>query len=122
MIAGIVTIIIAFIGLVGYTADEVNRRRKEIAIRKVNGAIVKDIMMLFIKDMLLISVPSLLAGGIAATLVGRHWLSLFSEQVALAPWLSVLCLVVILVLLLIVVVLNCRRIAMSNPVEYLKTE
>lgn len=122
MIAGIVTIIIALIGLVGYTADEVNRRRKEIAIRKVNGARTKDIMTLFIKDMLLIAVPSLLTGGVAAAVVGNRWLSQFSEQVALAPWFSALCIAAILALLLIVVMLNCRRIAMSNPVEYLKAE
>ena len=122
MIAGIVTIIIAFIGLVGYTADEVSRRSKEIAIRKVNGTNVKGIVMLFIKDMLIISVPSLIAGGIAAAIVGNRWLSQFSEQVTLAPWLSVLCIMAITTILVIVVMLNCRRIATSNPVDYLKSE
>lgn len=122
MIAGIVTIIIAFIGLIGYTADEVSRRSKEIAIRKVNGAKVKDIVMLFIKDMLLMSVPSLIIGGIVAAIVGKKWLSQFSEQVTLAPWLSASCIIAIVVLLMIVVVLNCRRIAISNPVDYLKSE
>lgn len=122
MIAGIVTIVIAFIGLIGYTADEVNRRRKEIAIRKVNGALVNEIVMLFIKDMLMISVPSLIAGGVAATIVGRKWLTQFSEQVSLAPWLSVACIAAIVAVLVAVVILNCRRIAMSNPVDYLKNE
>lgn len=122
MIAGIVTIVIAFIGLIGYTADEVNRRRKEIAIRKVNGALVNEIVMLFIKDMLMISVPSLIVGGIAATIVGRKWLTQFSEQVSLAPWLSVVCIAAIVAVLVAVVILNCRRIAMSNPVDYLKNE
>lgn len=122
MIAGIVTIVIAFIGLVGYTADEVNRRRKEIAIRKVNGARVNEIVMLFIKDMLMISVPSLIVGGVAATIVGRKWLTQFSEQVSLAPWLSVACIAAIIAVLVAVGILNCRRIAMSNPVDYLKNE
>lgn len=122
MIAGIVTIVIAFIGLIGYTADEVNRRRKEIAIRKVNGARVNEIVMLFIKDMLMISVPSLIVGGVAATIVGRKWLTQFSEQVSLAPWLSVACIAAIVAVLVAVVILNCRRIAMSNPVDYLKNE
>ena len=35
MIGGIVTLIIALIGLLGYTSDETNRRGREIAIRKV---------------------------------------------------------------------------------------
>lgn len=33
-----VTLCIALLGLLGYTADEVNRRSKEMAVRKVNGA------------------------------------------------------------------------------------
>lgn len=122
MIAGIVTIVIAFIGLIGYTADEVNRRRKEIAIRKVNGSLVKDIMMLFVKDMLIISVPSLVVGSIVAAVVGHHWLLQFSEQVALAPWLSVVCVAVILAVVIAVVIFNCSKIATSNPVEYLRNE
>lgn len=122
MIAGIVTIVIAFIGLIGYTADEVNRRRKEIAIRKVNGSLVKDIMMLFVKDILIISVPSLIVGSIVAAVVGRHWLLQFSEQVTLAPWLSAVCVIIILTVVLMVVIFSCRKIAMSNPVEYLRSE
>lgn len=38
MIGGIITLLIALIGLIGYVRDETNRRSKEIAIRKVNGA------------------------------------------------------------------------------------
>ena len=37
MIVGITIILLALIGLIGYVGDEVNRRAKEIAIRKVNG-------------------------------------------------------------------------------------
>ncbi|MBP3589827.1 MAG: ABC transporter permease, partial [Muribaculaceae bacterium] len=37
MAAGIAILLITIIGLIGYTADEVQRRAKEIAIRKVNG-------------------------------------------------------------------------------------
>lgn len=122
MVFGILTFITAFVGLVGYTDDEVNRRRKEIAIRKVNGARAGRIVMLFIKDILAISVPSLILGGIAANLVGHKWLSQFSEQVSLAPWLSTLCIAAILTVTLAVVILNCRRIAQSNPVDYLKSE
>lgn len=38
LVGGIITLIISLIGLIGYTNDEINRRRKELAIRKVNGA------------------------------------------------------------------------------------
>ena len=37
MIGGIITVLISLAGLVGYTKDETNRRRREIALRKTNG-------------------------------------------------------------------------------------
>ena len=50
MIGGLVTLLVTLIGLIGYTNDEVSRRRKEIAVRRVNGATLWDILRLFIKD------------------------------------------------------------------------
>ena len=68
LVAGIVTMIIALFGLVGYTSDEVNRRRKEIAIRKVNGAKVKDILRIFLKDIMKIALPCIIVGDLGAWL------------------------------------------------------
>ena len=62
MIGGIVTLLIVFIGLIGYTNDEVNRRRKEMAIRKINGATVKDILHIFLKDIITMALPAILLG------------------------------------------------------------
>lgn len=122
MIVGIFTVVISLIGLIGYTADEVSRRRKEIAIRKVNGTSVRDIIMLFIRDILILSVPSLVIGGACAEVLGRKWLTQFSEQVAPAPWLSLACIAGIIAVLIGIVVCNCYKVAMSNPVDYLKSE
>lgn len=80
LVAGIVTMIIALFGLVGYTSDEVNRRRKEIAIRKVNGAKVKDILRIFLKDIMKIALPCIIVGDLGAWLIARQWLMSFSEK------------------------------------------
>lgn len=55
LIGGIVTLLIALIGLLGYTNDEINRRSAEIAIRKINGATIQNIQRLFLKDILRIA-------------------------------------------------------------------
>jgi len=122
MVGGLVTLIIALIGLIGYTNDEVSRRHKEIAIRKVNGADVKDILNIFMRDILKIAIPALFVGGFASFLVARKWLEQFSEKITLNPLLFIACGVVILIVILVVVNINCRRISESNPVEYLKGE
>lgn len=63
MIAGLAIILIALIGLMGYTTDEVERRAREIAIRKVNGTSVGQILRLFCIDILKVAAPSLIFGG-----------------------------------------------------------
>lgn len=119
---GIVVLIIALFGLVGYTSDEVQRRSKEIAIRKVNGARVADILRLFLADIIKIAVPSILAGCVGAWLIAAKWLQNFTVRVELTAWPFLVVTLTILLIISISVVINCRRIANSNPVNYLKDE
>lgn len=119
---GIVTLIIAIIGLIGYTNDEINRRRKEIAIRKVNGGEVKNILSLFMKDILRIALPSLIIGGLGAAFVSGKWLQQFSEKVSLNPIVFIGCGFTLLIIIMMAVNINCYKVANSNPVNYLKGE
>jgi putative ABC transport system permease protein len=122
LVAGIVTMIIALFGLVGYTSDEVNRRRKEIAIRKVNGAKVKDILRIFLKDIMKIALPCIIVGDLGAWLIARQWLMSFSEKITMTPLLFIGVTIILLVIILLSVVINCYKVANSNPMKYLKDE
>ena len=122
LVAGIVTMIIALFGLVGYTSDEVNRRRKEIAIRKVNGAKVKDILRIFLKNIMKIALPCIIVGDIVAWLIARQWLMSFSEKITITPLLFICVTILLLVIIALSVIINCYKVANSNPVKYLKDE
>ena len=122
LVAGIVTMIIALFGLVGYTSDEVNRRRKEIAIRKVNGAKVKDILRIFLKNIMKIALPCIIVGDIGAWLIARQWLMSFSEKISITPLLFICVTILLLVIIALSVIINCYKVANSNPVKYLKDE
>ena len=122
LVAGIITMIIALFGLVGYTSDEVNRRRKEIAIRKVNGAKVKDILRIFLKDIMKIALPCIIVGDLGAWLIARQWLMSFSEKITMTPLLFIGVTIILLVIIGLSVVINCYKVANSNPVKYLKDE
>ena len=122
MAAGVVTFLIALIGLVGYTIDEVNRRRKEIAIRKVNGAKTKDILVIFVRSIMWIAVPSLIAGCIIAWQLSRQWLMAFSEKITLSPMVFIGCMIILLILVIAIIIANSYKIASGNPVKYLKDE
>ena len=80
------------------------------------------ILRLLCTDIMKVAVPSLLAGGIASVIIGRDWLSQFTDQVSLSPFYMALCLLLILAVILAVVSLNSLKIARSNPVEYLRAE
>lgn len=122
IISGIAIVVIAMIGLVGYTADEVQRRAKEIAIRKVTGTPASKIVRMLCVDILKVALPSLVVGGAVAVSVGRRWLSQYTEQVPLSPMSMVLCIVVLLMLIISVVALNSLNVARSNPIDHLRSE
>ena len=122
MVVGIAIILIALIGLIGYVADEVNRRAKEIAIRKVNGTDAWKIVRLFCLDVLKVALPSLIAGGVLAMVVGQRWLSQFTDRVSLSPLSMMACLAVLLILIMGVVAVNTLRVARSNPIDHLRSE
>lgn len=122
MIVGITIFIIAILGLIGYTIDEVQMRSKEIAIRKVTGTSDISILKLFFMDILKVSLPALLIGALFAYISGDYWLSKFTYQVSMGPLIFLGCIILIQLVILFVVALNSLGVARSNPVDYLRNE
>ena len=122
MIGGLVALLIALIGLVGYLAGEIGRWQKEIAIRKVNGATIADVLRLFQTDILRVVLPAVVIGAAGAWYVARLWLEQFSEKTALSPLIFIGGAALVTAVILTVVCLGCYRVASSNPVDYLKND
>ena len=122
MIGGLVALLIALIGLIGYLSGEIGRRQKEIAIRKVNGAHTADVIRLFIIDIMRVALPAVLIGAVASWYVSHLWQEQFSEKAILSPLLFIGCALLVLIVIMGVVCIGCRRVTTSNPVNYLKTE
>lgn len=119
---GIATLIITLIGLMGYTSDEVIRRSREIAIRRITGTSVFGIIKLFCLDIFVVAIPSLIAGGATAMILGQNILSLYTERVSLSPPSMGLCLLLILVIIGAVVALNTLNVARDNLSNHLRSE
>lgn len=122
LIGGIITLLISMIGLIGYTNDEVNRRRKELAIRKVNGATLKDILTMFLTDILWLALPAIVLGCIITYYVAERWQEQFIEKIPLSLWMFVsgglfVCLVVV-----VCIVYRTWSAANDDPVNSLKSE
>lgn len=122
MLGGLITFLITLIGLIGYIADETTRRSKEIAIRKVNGATIRDILMIISKDVLYMAVPAVIFGVIGSYIMGENWLQQFSEKIPLSMFIFVGSALAIWLVVLLTVVLKVWRIANADPVKSLKSE
>jgi len=123
MMAGnIVIFLITVIGLLGYTTNEANRRRRELAIRRISGANLSHILRVFIRDLEYLAIPSVVIGLFAAWLTVDKWMQNFAEKISFLWQVFVLCSLFILLLVAVVAALNYSRTANRNPVEALRYE
>ena len=113
---------VMLMGLIGYTTDEVRRRSKEIAIRKVNGSEATGILELLVKDVLYVAVVAVLIGVVAAWYVNGMWMDLFAEHVPLS-WAAYLLIAIANLAVIVACVLwKSWKIANENPVNSIKSE
>lgn len=122
LMAGIIVLLITIIGLSGYSKDEINKRRSEIAVRKINGATLAELIGLFIKQIISIAIPAIIIGGIGALYAGNYGLESVATKINLSWW--IFCISGICTILIIITVTICTIIktANTNPVENLKSE
>jgi putative ABC transport system permease protein len=121
-IATILNFLIVFMGIFGVVAFTLAKRSKEIAVRKVLGAGVKNIIVLFIKDYaLLILIANIIAWPLAYLMV-NHWLQSYAYRIeqSITPYLFAGALV--FVTAFIFVTLQCFKTALANPVKSLRSE
>jgi len=122
LIGSIFSLLIALFGLIGYIRNESNRRSKEMALRKINGADTKEIIQIFVWDILKIAIAATILADIAAFFAARKFLAMFSQKITLNPLLFLAADLVVLAIIVIAVILNSTRIARANPVDSLKSE
>ena len=122
LIGSVFALMIAIIGLIGFVRDESNRRSKEMAVRKIHGATVTDVLRIFTWDVLRLSLVLSVVAFICTYFVAHKWLEQFAERIALSPLYFLIGALFVIIIVTIVVVLSSNRIAKMNPVESLKKE
>jgi putative ABC transport system permease protein len=116
----LVALVITLVGLVAYTHDEINRRRKETAIRRINGATIADILRMFMTDISRIALPATLIGSALSAYMAFKWQEQFSVKASLSPTVFILSALTVIAISLIIVTANCYRAATANPSKYIK--
>jgi putative ABC transport system permease protein len=116
------SVIVGCLGLFGLAAFTAERRTKEIGIRKVLGARVRDIVRLLVWQF---SKPVIVANLIAwpvAWWVMRGWLNAFDTRIALGPTPFLLAGGLALAIAVLTVAGHAFRVARSNPIHALRYE
>ena len=122
LMAAITMFFVMLMGLIGYTTDEVRRRSKEIAIRKVNGAEASGILEMLSKDVLMVAAPAVILGVVLSWYVNGVWMDQFAEQIPINWAVYVLLVIANLAVIVGCVLWKSWRIANENPVNSIKSE
>lgn len=122
IIASIAILLIALMGLFGFVNDEIQRRSKEIAIRKVNGAEVPDILRLVSGNIFWTALSAVLVGIVFAYIVSNKWLEQFSDRVSVNGGHFLVVIIIVLLLIMGSVIGRSWNVANENPVNSIKNE
>ena len=121
-IAAGVAIVLSCMGLLAMVLLIIQQRVKEIGVRKVLGASVKNISILISKEFLLLVFIAVLIATPIAWLAMNKWLQGFPYRIEIEWWMFLVVTVLALVIALATISFNTVRAAMQNPVKSLRTE
>ena len=121
-IASFVALLIAIIGIIGLVFFETQFIRKEIAVRRVNGATVGSILQMINKKYLIMAGASFVIAAPVAYWLMTAWRKGFAYQAPVPVWIFLVALLAVAAITLAVVTLQSWRAASANPVDSLKIE
>ena len=122
MILTILAIVIACLGLVGLTSFMVERKTREISLRRVHGATINNVNSLLSREFLvLIMIANLISWPLAWFGI-NSWLENFSRHISIHWYLFVLSALITVLITLSITTIHAIRVSRVNPADTLKYE
>lgn len=118
----ILAIIISSLGLLGLSSFTIQRRMKEIGIRKVFGSSNLNIVVMLLKELLLLIWISFIIGVPIAWYSAVEWLSSFPYKISFSWWFFVITSLTVTALSVLTVGMQIIQAAIANPVKNLKAD
>lgn len=118
----VVCVIVTLFGVYSHVTLSCERRRKEIAIRKVNGATSADIIRSFLRQYFYLLLFSCVIALPLGTFVMLHWLEQYVERTPLYWWIYAGIVAVMYVFVVLCIGRSVWRAANENPAEVIKSE
>lgn len=115
-------LIIVLLGILGLVSLSIQKRTKEIGIRKVLGSSIQGIVLLFIKDFLPVMLISAVVACPLAWLLMKQWLSDYAYRIDITATPFVVTIALLGIVTTVLIFLQTIRAALSNPVKSIRTE
>ncbi len=119
---GIVALILTIIGAYSMANYMAERRKKQVSIRKVMGATVKEVLQISIMEVVWMLLAAFLIASPIAYIISRKWLQSFTLKISIGLLPFFLAFITITVLILITVFFKEIKAAMTNPVDNLRQD
>jgi putative ABC transport system permease protein len=118
----IFAILVTALGLFGLVSSIAEQRTREIGLRKVNGATVKDIMLMMLSYFTRFEIPAFILACIIAWLIMKRWLQGFAYQTDFSFWIIFMTGIIAFVIATVSVLTQSYRASAKNPAEVLRYE
>ena len=120
--ASVVCVFIAIFGIYSLVTLTCEQRRKEIAIRKVNGATVKDILLMFFREYLLMLVIAAVVAFPVTYAIVKQWTQGYIRQMEISAWPFIFVFLGLLAVVIISISWRVWQAANENPADVVKSE
>ena len=120
--ASVVCVFIAIFGIYSLVTLTCEQRRKEIAIRKVNGATVKDILLMFFREYLtMLAMAAVVAFPVTYVIV-KQWIQGYIRQMEISTWSFMFVFLGLLAIVILSISWRVWKAANENPADVVKSE
>jgi len=116
------TILLAFLGLLGLVTYTIQQRKKEIAIRKIMGADILQIVVLMASSFAkLVGVASIIAFPLAYYFLSK-WIDTFTYQSSISPLIFIITALLVLIVTILIVSFHSIKSSLSNHAKTMRVE
>ncbi|MCQ2220469.1 MAG: FtsX-like permease family protein [Prevotella sp.] len=118
----LLSIFISCLGLFGISLYDIQHRRREIALRRVHGAMLRDVLRLMMKRYVIALIVATAVGTPLAIYALHFYIEGYAHHVALTPWYFIAAFLIMLLLTFVTIYWQVRKAMKEDPADVLKSE
>lgn len=122
LVLGLICIFVAVFGIWSIITLTCQERRREIAVRKIHGARIRDILIIFAKEYGKILTISSVVAFCIGFIIMHQWQQQYARQATISWWIYAIILVGMAAIICLTVVQRVLKAARENPADVIKSE